>query len=640
MQKEFQLAVDIESKIRTPSFEVNTLDLKTVKLLITIIRDMSLVDLTGITVRMSIQKPDKNVLFQECKVINAKAGLVEIVLDNQAYLLPGKYNAELMCFQGSDVVAVTGSFSYTSTKGILTDEAVESKSEFTAITGMIANTQKTLDDLRKNGTGIDAEARKGVETVNGKLAQTADYTLYPQSPKPEKSGVKQTTYKITHKVNDTALDVIQRTNKGYVLYNFTKNTGGNVEGRDYGVNHQLLRLTGARPMVDCYVYKNASSPKSGSFSSVYAAPGQMNQVESLLLHLPDADINKNKSSNNGLGVGCYVIAPNTEVTYEMAISASKRGNVLLLCSSGSSSNMLIKVNGITTKTFNAKPYVTADGTASLAQVDFDLPIQGSTNKKANITIRNEASEGVIYLVALNFFKLKDYNGEDITDYKAFGSTKGGWIENTGASDYAIADENNLWFGSYHGGEVLEYDRILWNSGSVVSTDYNLSQKPFADITAGEWKVQKNLQVFQQTDLANGKAKMTSNVNFDTDGSLEMEFSYYKGQVKLKTFYTALTSTSVAFDYLMQPEFHFFGNTPSGNKHQFPLSEGRISQVNSASALQLDIRFTKFNNFNDSQGAHVLDSTAYRKFYYGPLQASSPTLINALTFSKGLDFIVR
>ena len=166
MQKDFQLTVDIENKIRTPSFEVNTLDLKTVRLQITIIQGMSLVDLTGITVRMSIQKPDKNVLFQDCKVVNAKAGLVEIVLDNQAYLLPGKYNAELMCFQGAEVVAVTGSFSYTSSKGILTDEAVESKSEFTAITGKIKEVEDVVTDLRENGTGIDAQARRDVQDVS------------------------------------------------------------------------------------------------------------------------------------------------------------------------------------------------------------------------------------------------------------------------------------------------------------------------------------------------------------------------------------------------------------------------------------------------------------------------------------------
>lgn len=169
MQKDFQLTVDIENKIRTPSFEVNTLDLKTVRLQITIIQGMSLVDLTGITVRMSIQKPDKNVLFQDCKVVNAKAGLVEIVLDNQAYLLPGKYNAELMCFQGAEIVAVTGSFSYSSSKGILTDEAVESKSEFTAITGKIKEVEDVVTDLRENGTGIDAQARADIGDIGKKL---------------------------------------------------------------------------------------------------------------------------------------------------------------------------------------------------------------------------------------------------------------------------------------------------------------------------------------------------------------------------------------------------------------------------------------------------------------------------------------
>lgn len=173
MQKEFQLTVDIEKKILTPSFEVNTLDLKTIKLKITITRGMTLVDLTGITVRMSIRKPDGNVLFQDCQITNAKGGQVEITLENQAYVLPGSYSAEIMCFKGSDKVAVTGSFSYRSIKGIMDDKAVESKSEFTAITGMIKDTQDTIEDLRKNGTGIDAQARQEVQQVTEKLAEIA-----------------------------------------------------------------------------------------------------------------------------------------------------------------------------------------------------------------------------------------------------------------------------------------------------------------------------------------------------------------------------------------------------------------------------------------------------------------------------------
>src|SRR5690606_2432482 len=196
--------------------------------------------------------------------------------------------------------------------------------------------------------------------------------------------------------------------------------------------------------------------------------------------------------------------------------------------------------------------------------------------------------------------------------------------------------------SYHGGEVSEYDRIYWDRGLLKNSEYAPSHISFSDIPIGEWRVQKNFEIYQQTSLANGKAKMISKFDFNTDGTIEMDFGYYNGEVNLATFYTALTSTSVNFSYLMQPIFHFFGSTPSNTIYPFSLTEGRVSQVSALDALQLDIRFTRFNNQHDTRGPAITDNTAYRKFYYGPIygKQSSPVKLNSLSFSKGLDFIVR
>lgn len=171
MQKVFNVAVDIGRKLPAPAFEVNTNDLKSVKLLITITNGQTLLDLTDTTVRIAIRKPDNHIIFQDCTVKDATNGQVEIILENQAYITPGTHTAEIMCYKGSEVVAVSGTFSYKSTKGIMNDEAVESKSEFTTITGMLKDVQDTIDDVRENGTGIDAQARKGVEDVTAALAE-------------------------------------------------------------------------------------------------------------------------------------------------------------------------------------------------------------------------------------------------------------------------------------------------------------------------------------------------------------------------------------------------------------------------------------------------------------------------------------
>ena len=176
MQKVFRVTVDISKKIPAPAFEVNTNDLKSVKLEITITNGQSLLDLTDVTPRINIRKPDNEVIFQDCEIVDAKAGKVQIVLENQAYLVPGTHTAEIMCYKGSDVVAVTGTFSYKSTKGIMNDEAVESKSEFTAIDRKIAEARKLLEDIGENGVGVDEQARQEIQEVTAQLADRAKRT--------------------------------------------------------------------------------------------------------------------------------------------------------------------------------------------------------------------------------------------------------------------------------------------------------------------------------------------------------------------------------------------------------------------------------------------------------------------------------
>jgi hypothetical protein len=468
----------------------------------------------------------------------------------------------------------------------------------------------------------------------------SNYTIYPQSPKPQKIGPRTCSYKIIHKTSANELQIIQKTNKGYVHYTFAKNTGASGEG-DYGINHELIRLIRARHIQDAYVYKDVSTPTSGSVTVQYA-PGLFNTIESLLFYLPQRDDAKSISSQNGNGVGCYKIAASSEVSYTLKVNKKKKANALFMCTPGGSQDVQIFVNNVLVKSFNPRALVTSGGN-SMALIEFELPSKANTSDTVTVKIRNNSGAGDAYLCALNFFELKDYDGQDISDYKCFGSAKSGWIENSGASDYALYDaDTRKWFGSYHGGEISELDRILWENGSVRGDEYSLSHVQFATINVGEWKVQKYFEIYQQTSLANGKAKMVSKFDFNTDGTIEMDFGYYDGQVNLGTFYTALTCTSVNFNYLFYPRYYYFGNTPTNTYYTFPVTEGRISQVSSTDVLQLDIRFTKFNNRYDSRGPTIADNDAYRKFYYGPIygQSSNPVKLTALTFSKGLDFIVR
>ena len=178
MQKQYKIKVDITKKYAMPAFEVNTNDLKSIRLSIEVLNGASPLDLKDKTVRIAIRKPDNHIVFQDCTITDATNGQVEVILENQAYITPGTHTAEIMCYKGKDVVAVSGTFSYKSSKGIMNDEAVESKSEFTAINRTIEEAERILEDLRENGggVGVDEQARQGIQEVTAQLADTAKRT--------------------------------------------------------------------------------------------------------------------------------------------------------------------------------------------------------------------------------------------------------------------------------------------------------------------------------------------------------------------------------------------------------------------------------------------------------------------------------
>lgn len=176
MFKNFPVIVDTVQKSKLNNIVVNSNDLKTIKLSLTINQLNKPIDLTGATVRIAIVKPDKKTVFQDCTITDPTTGTCEVVLNTQAFIISGVYIAEVMIYFGADTVAVTGRFSYSVTKGILDDSTAESTNEWQSITQAIADAEGILIDLRDNGTGIDAQARTDLQTVTTQLEDNAKKT--------------------------------------------------------------------------------------------------------------------------------------------------------------------------------------------------------------------------------------------------------------------------------------------------------------------------------------------------------------------------------------------------------------------------------------------------------------------------------
>lgn len=187
MIKTFNVTVDVEQPINNKSFSVNTNDLNSLQLNINVVQDNKPIDLTGKTVRIAIVKQDRKTVFQDCKVTGAKEGRCEVILGTQAYIAIGRHIAEVMIYEGSEKVSVTGRFQYVSVKGILDDSTLESTNDFQAINQAIADAEGILKDLRENGTAVDAQAREDLNSVNQQLAQTSTEIETVKSEKMDKN---------------------------------------------------------------------------------------------------------------------------------------------------------------------------------------------------------------------------------------------------------------------------------------------------------------------------------------------------------------------------------------------------------------------------------------------------------------------
>src|SRR5699024_1405961 len=209
-------------------------------------------------------------------------------------------------------------------------------------------------------------------------------------------------------------------------------------------------------------------------------------------------------------------------------------------------------------------------------------------------------------------KLDEYNGEGIDSFVAVGSTLHPFISNTGASDYAMMNaETGSNFGSYHGGEKSNRCDVLWRDGNANGSSFT----SFSDISDGDFTVIDFLSLKQITVLIE-RAYMHSNQNFNTDGTLQMDFGYEmfasSTNIPFIDFWTALTCTDPNFNILRHPVYRT-GQSTSGHRF-FKSTDGYVIQETNSGLQELHSRFTRFNNefIGTSEASSISYQAGYNK----------------------------
>lgn len=204
----------------TNTIQFSTQDKKTAKLIFTIKEGKEPLNLTDIDGEITLVMQDKSRFVDKTKVTKPLDGIIEYTLTQEQIRHAGRAQGEVV-LKARDGSSVGGfRFNFTIKKALMDEDLgpvkdfyiqdleavkqdVKKKAEVTAselnnlttelatiagnleeeyqnkaytVDEKLADVQATVTDLRKNGTGIDAQARQEVEQVSAQLADTAKKT--------------------------------------------------------------------------------------------------------------------------------------------------------------------------------------------------------------------------------------------------------------------------------------------------------------------------------------------------------------------------------------------------------------------------------------------------------------------------------
>lgn len=137
-----QLVIDIDKKnnetVQSVQYDTNTRFIH-----INLVSNSIPFDITGCSVKISGTKPDGTAIFNNCTVVNAKEGFVEVELTEQINAVEGLVKCELKLYNGTGVLT-TKQFNIYVTASV-TSKTITSSNEFKALTEALDKVQ-SIDD--------------------------------------------------------------------------------------------------------------------------------------------------------------------------------------------------------------------------------------------------------------------------------------------------------------------------------------------------------------------------------------------------------------------------------------------------------------------------------------------------------------
>lgn len=393
-------------------------------------------------------------------------------------------------------------------------------------------------------------------------------------------------YKLIIKNINDNYNIVQKTNIGYIIYEFHKNNG-DLSSSSIGRKYELLRLKSVEKCFECYLWYEPNIKKNSK----------------------TVKLTRNSISNGSLT--------------SIKIEAGNQIKVVLNCNlvniaylSEGNNSIEIYSNDKLIKSFNTA--------LSNKEIMTEELRYSHNTKNKEIIIKNNGVDNFEF-ICFNFMKLIDYNGEYVNKYLVCKSGEY-FINSDGASDYAISDyDDKKWCGSYHGGESLEFGTISWSENG------NVKEVELHKVKDRDFSLVKNLRLIQKTNI-NDKAKMLSTLNFSNDGSLTMNFKLSENKINAKIIYTALTCISPSFIVLTKPNIKIIKN-----KNNYINNTGYIEKYSYDFGMKIGIKYDILKDFKTDVESYIFHNMNYSKFYYGIVLNDNSVNIPNLEFNKKLYF---
>ena len=502
---------------------------------------------------------------------------------------------------------------------------------------LVKKLKKEYENLKKIilDENIQVELSSKIEENNLRLNEINEqfntimneFDVIPQCSLPPKQGEIDNSYKLVLKNNSSEYLILQPTNKGYLKYTFKKGIGDS--SASVGVNWELLRLFNVEKCNEIFVWLEPNAVSGTLLKTI--KPSDFNGVESNLLP-------KSTSNNicNKQGITLYELQASQQAEFYIPKVYNNKFSIKYLSNDNRSENVEIYVNNILVKTLNTR---NNDITGCYQDIEFEIPFKRNNAGTTQWTLKiiNKDTNNKFSFIGFNFESLKDYKGKSIDSYKIY-PLKSYFINTIGANDYAIRDlDIGKWCGSYHGGETLLWNKIIWNSTKDFARLEYEKETEFDLITDTSFTIVKNFKIIQQTNI-NNKAKMMSIFDFNQNGTINMSFALSENTIKARDIYTQMVCSDPNFLTLIYPVLKPI--TPNGET-SFKNTIGNVVQKNVTTGDKITIRHDMFTNTYNTKGSFVVQDSSNSKVYYGVVSNyMTGVVIENINFNKSIDFEIN